>query len=180
MINRDFTHLTELIDNFFSLRDIKHKLNIINEEEITGWEVWLQIEFANLLSQTEHEWWRECTVAADQRKRPDRPFQRTDFLLRKKGWTADSYIGVEFKQNSSPASCVRNMAKDLEKLSKIRKSQIDLRSFWTVGITKTITNEELNELVDKYVSEQSYTLKDRERHVRVVEIKNTPFCYIII
>lgn len=180
MINRDFEHLNGLLAEFFSSQEIKQKLNIIDQYEISGWEVWLQIEFANLLSQTEHEWWREWTVDSDLRKKPDRPRQRTDFLLRKKGWTLDSYIGVEFKQNKNPASCIRNMFKDLEKLSKVKLSEIDMRSYWTVGITQSIDPDTLDQLVDKHISEKIYQTKTRSKHIHVAEIENTPYCYVII
>jgi len=59
MLNRDFDHLSTLLHLFFEREDICQKLNIIDQNNITGWEVWFQVEFANMLCSTDHEWWRE-------------------------------------------------------------------------------------------------------------------------
>ena len=67
MLNRDFDHLSTLAHHFFEREDIRQKLNIIDQYNISGWEVWMQIEFANLLASTGHEWWREQTLACDLR-----------------------------------------------------------------------------------------------------------------
>lgn len=84
MLNRDFDHLSTLAHHFFEREDVRQKLNIIDQYNISGWEVWMQIEFANLLASTGHEWWREQTLACDLRKNPQRLSVRADFLLRKK------------------------------------------------------------------------------------------------
>ncbi|MGP3590329.1 hypothetical protein [Vagococcus sp. WN89Y] len=180
MINRDFDHLSTLLQLFFSRQDIQQKLNIIDQFNISGWEIWMQIEFANLLAATDHEWWREQTLGCDQRKNPGRLSLRSDFLLRKKGWALDSYIALEVKQNSDPTSCVKNMIADLVKSAKIKRSQLDLRSFWTLGITRTIDAERLNTLIDRYLKEKYYQTKSREKHVLLQPIEQTPFCYIVI
>lgn len=180
MINRDFDHLSTLLHLFFTRQDIQQKLNIIDQYHISGWEIWMQIEFANLLASTDHEWWREISLECDKRMNPQRDSLRTDFLLRKKGWTVDSYIALEIKQNIDPTSCVRNMILDLEKSAKIRRSEIDLRSFWTLGITRTIDAERLDELIDNYLQDKYYQTKSREKHVLLTPIKNTPYCYIVI
>lgn len=180
MINRDFDPLCTLLHPFFIREDIRQKLNIIDQNNITGWEVWLQIEFSSLLVSTGHEWWREQTLNADLRKNPVRNSLRTDFLLRKKGWTLDSYIALEIKQNNDPTSCVRNMVLDLEKSARIKASEIDLRSFWTLGITRTIERERLEALIDRYLIDKYYQTKSRDRHVLLEPIEDTPFCYIVI
>ncbi|EFX28128.1 hypothetical protein EC5905_0134 [Escherichia coli 5905] len=46
MLNRDFDHLSTLLHLFFEREDICQKLNIIDQNNITGWEVWFQVEFA--------------------------------------------------------------------------------------------------------------------------------------
>nr|WP_318383116.1 hypothetical protein [uncultured Enterobacter sp.] len=180
MIDRDFDHLTTLSHLFFEREDIRQKLNIIDQYNISGWEIWMQIEFANLLVSTGHEWWREQTLGSDQRKNPGRPSMRTDFLLRKKGWTQESYIALEMKQNIDPTSCVKNMIADLIKTAKIKRSELDLRSFWTLGITRTIERDRLEYLIDKYLDEKYYQTKSRKKHVLLKEIDQTPFCYIVI
>lgn len=180
MLNRDFDHLSTLLHLFFEREDICQKLNIIDQNNITGWEVWLQVEFANMLCSTGHEWWREQILCCDKRRNPVRPTLRTDFLLRKKGWTQDSYIALEIKQNRDATSCVKNMIADLEKSAKIKRSELDLRSFWTLGITPMIDKERLDYLIDSYLDEKFYLTKSRKKHVLLKEINNTPYCYIVI
>ncbi|WP_318392766.1 hypothetical protein [Enterobacter sp.] len=140
----------------------------------------MQIEFSNLLVSTGHEWSRERTLNCDLRKRPERMTTRTDFLLRKKGWALDSYIALEMKQNSDPASCVRNMIADLVKTAKIKRSALDLRSFWAVGITPRIEKDRLDGLIDKHLQSKYYLTKDRQKHVLLQPIDNTPYCFIVI
>lgn len=68
MLNRDFDHLSTLLHLFFEREDICQKLNIIDQNNITGWEVWFRVEFANMLCSTDHEWWREQALSCDMRK----------------------------------------------------------------------------------------------------------------
>lgn len=182
MINRDFEHLSELLAMFFGRREIQDKLNIIAEREITGWEVWLQIEFSSMLSSTEHEWWREQKLEYDYRQNKERLHFRPDFLLRKKGWTTGYYLALEFKQNNSATACVKNMIADIKKVGQMRKSQENLRSVWAVGITRQsdITRERLNELTDRYLDEKYYLTKRVNKHIQLVPIENTPYCYITV
>jgi hypothetical protein len=180
VIDRDYDHLTTLLHLFFKREDIRQKLNIIDQHDISGWEIWMQIEFANLLVTTGHEWWREQTLGCDLRKKPVRNSLRTDFLLRKKGWALDTYIALEVKQNRDPTSCVKNMIQDLEKSARIKRSEIDLRSFWTLGITTLIDHERLDHLIDRYLKNKYYQTKSRDRHVLLQPIDNTPYCFIVI
>ncbi|CDG89380.1 hypothetical protein [Xenorhabdus bovienii] len=180
MINRDFEHLMELLDSFFSDKEICKKFHIIDEGNITGWETWLQVEFSYMLSKTDHEWWREYSFKYDNRKNKEGNYLKPDFLLRKKGWTTETYLAVEFKQNISPVSCVKNMISDLDKVSKIRKSEIELRSIWAVGVTKNVDHAKLNGLVDKYLNDKIYYAKDKSKHIQLKQIGKTPFHYIIM
>ncbi|EEX7029851.1 hypothetical protein DLF49_002113, partial [Escherichia coli O157] len=77
-------------------------------------------------------------------------------------------------------SCVKNMIADLEKSAKIKRSELDLRSFWTLGITPMIDRERLDSLIDCYLDEKFYLTKSRKKHVLLKEINNTPYCYIVI
>ncbi|WMT14893.1 hypothetical protein [Serratia fonticola] len=180
MLDRDFDHLATLLNLFFERQDIRDKLNIIDQYNISGWEIWMQIEFANLLTSTGHEWWREQILYCDLRKKPERRRVRPDFLLRKKGWTQESYIALEMKQNIDSTSCVKKMIADLVKTAKIKSSELELRSFWTLGITRIIERDHLEYLIDKYLDEKYYLTKSRRKHVLLKEINNTPFCYIVI
>ncbi|WP_409307198.1 hypothetical protein [Pectobacterium sp. B1J-3] len=180
MIDRDFHHLNGLLSDFFSQKNIQQKLHIIHEHEITGWEIWLQIEFTNMLINTEHVFYREQALEFDYRQNKEKYYFRPDFLLLKKGWTQEKYMAVEFKQNPNPTTCVRNMAGDLKKVGQIRKSELDLRSVWAVGITEVIDNDRLCSLAEDYLDDKYYQTKRFNRHIQSYPIGNTPYCYIIM
>ncbi|MDC9590148.1 hypothetical protein PSI23_12775 [Xenorhabdus sp. XENO-10] len=133
-----------------------------------------------MLSQTEHEWWREYAFKCDNRKIKDQNHLKPDFILRKKGWALDTYMAVEFKQNTNPTACVRNMVSDLDKISKIRKSEVKLRSIWAVGVTKGINSTKLDNLVEQYLDDDVYQTKSRSKHIQLKQIGETPFYYVII
>lgn len=180
MIDRDFQHLNGLLGNFFAQDHIQQKLHIIHDNEITGWEIWLQIEFANMLINTEHLYWREQPLEYDYRQNREKFYFRPDFLLRKKGWAQDRYMAVEFKQNPNPTTCIKNMASDLKKIGQIRKSELDLRSVWAVGITKVVEDEQLHKLANNYIDKKYYQTKNVNKHVQYYQIGETPYCYIIM
>lgn len=180
MIDRDFQHLNGLLGDFFAQDHIQQKLHIIHDYEITGWEIWLQIEFANMLINTEHLYWREQQLEYDYRQNREKLYFRPDFLLRKKGWAQDRYMAIEFKQNPNPTTCVKNMASDLKKIGQIRKSELDLRSVWAVGITKVVEDEQLHKLANNYIDKKYYQTKSFNKHVQYYPIGETPYCYIIM
>lgn len=142
--------MAELTEEFFRQRRVSRSLCIIAEQEITGWEVWFQIEFANFLSQhhSEPEWWREWPVEFDRRREKTRIFCRPDFIIRKKGWRKDMYAVLEVKQHPEAGVCFSNMMKDIEKIAKIRASSLDLRSFWVLGIHLRKPKAELFKMIE--------------------------------
>lgn len=149
-MRKDFEYLSGLVGDFFKQSRIGRSLNIIEENEITGWEVWFQIEFAHFLSQhdTSPEWLREHTLKFDRRMEKLRTSCRPDFIIRKKGWKIDSFVALEIKQHPNAKTCVNNMFKDIEKIFKVKDSELDTRSFWVLGVHKT-PKEDLS----KYISE---------------------------
>jgi len=146
----DFHYLAELAEDFFRQRRVARSLSIIEEQEITGWEVWFQIEFANFLSQhgSAPEWWREWPLEFDRRREKERTFCRPDFIIRKKGWRKESYAALEVKQHPEAAMCFSNMMKDIVKISKVKGSSLDLRTFWVLGIHRRKPKSELRDLVE--------------------------------
>lgn len=180
MIDRDFQHLNGLLNDFFSQKSIQKKLHIIHEHEITGWEIWLQIEFAHMLANTDHLYWREQMLEFDYRQNKEKYYFRPDFLLRKKGWAQERYMAIEFKQNPNPTSCIKNMASDLKKIAQMRKSELDLRSVWAVGITKVIETDQLHALAQNYLDQKYYQTKNVNKHIQANPIGKTPYCYMIM
>ncbi len=45
-MNADFLYLGSLVEEYFHQRRIGKALSIIENQRITGWEVWFQVEFA--------------------------------------------------------------------------------------------------------------------------------------
>ena len=161
----DFEFSKSLLENFFSQRKIQKSLDIIFENDITGWEIWLQIEFATFLTieyGDEIEWYREYEILTDGRKEKLRKKVSADFIFRRKNFKKNSYIVLEFKQNPSPRSCFSCMLKDVDKIEKVKVSDIDMRNFWVVGIhckdrmTKAEIKKYIRENCD-FVGDDIYT-----------------------
>lgn len=156
-MKNDFEYVFGLVHQFFHQARIGKSLSIIDEKGITGWETWFQVEFAYFLSQHEEqpEWWRECTLDYDRRSEKEKFQCRPDFIIRKKGWRLESYVALEVKQHPSPAMCYTNMMKDLEKISKVRVSSLDIRDYFVLGIHEKYKKGELRELIDTRFQENN-------------------------
>lgn len=148
-MSQDFDYVAELAEGFFRQRRVGRSLQLIEECKMTGWEAWFQVEFALFLSQHESqpEWWREWSVDYDHRMEKEGNFCRPDFIIRKKGWRKESYAALELKQHPDAGTCFSNMMKDVQKISKVKASSLDIRSFWVLGIHKRRTKGELRELI---------------------------------
>lgn len=135
----DFQYINELVFEFLSQKEIAKSLDLIDKQEISGWEIWFQVEFSKFLSghNSEPVWGRELSFEFDYRKERERGFFKPDFLIRKKGWRKESYTALEVKQHRNAATCIANMMKDLVKVSKIRASELDLRTYWALGLFQT-------------------------------------------
>jgi len=131
----DFEFTVSLLESFFTQNKIQKSLQIIWENQIYGWETWVQIEFATFLcSMNEIEWLRECSLLPDRRKDKEHTIIRPDFIFRRKGFSRERYILLEFKQNSwSTKQCLRGMFDDIKKISALRGSSA-IRLFLGVGI----------------------------------------------
>lgn len=133
----DFQFTASLLEGFFAQRKVQNSLVTIWDQDISGWEIWLQVEFATYLS-LEHsdslEWGRECQLLVDRRRNKERTKLAADFIFRRKRHALDRYIVLEFKQNASPKSCFANMMKDIEKIQLAKSSEMDMRGFWVVGV----------------------------------------------
>jgi hypothetical protein len=46
----DSAYILDILEQFFKDKEIKKKFQIIQNSNITGWEIWLQIEFAYFLN----------------------------------------------------------------------------------------------------------------------------------
>lgn len=131
---KDLEFLASLADDFFSQRSIRKTLSVINEEEISGWEKWLQVEFASFVHdhQDIKAWGRETPYSTDKRITKARERCAVDFILHQK--YKQSHLALELKQIDSIARCTQAMIKDIQKMLTIRQSEFDIRSVWCLGV----------------------------------------------
>ncbi len=171
----DFNYIFELVDEFFADDHIQNRFSIINDWDISGWEVWLQIEFSHFLAThlSNPEWHREIPIEYDRRKEKNKYFFKPDFIIRKKGWRIDTYSAIEIKQHPNAASCIRNMNKDVERISKMKTSQLNMRSLWLLGIFKANKEDALNDMVNEYITDNQST------YVTTNFIGDTGFAYVM-
>lgn len=136
-ISQDLEFLKALVEDFFRRARIRSTLAAIRAESITGWEKWLQIEFASFIRQHAEVkgWSRESSYQLDQRVAEARSKCAVDFIIHQK--RKHSHLAVEMKQIKSPSSCVNAMIKDIKKLHSIRRSEFDIRSVWCIGVHDT-------------------------------------------
>lgn len=178
-MKRDFEYMSGLIEGFFKQARIGGSLRIIKEQEITGWEVWLQIEFAYYLSKLESppEWWREYSVDFDRRMEKLRGFCRPDFIIRKRGWREDRYAALEMKQHPDAGHCYNNMMVDIIKMGKAKASSLDIRSLWVLGVHDRRSKPELREMVEKRFSDNGFDPPGD--HVLIKYIPRCDFAYTL-
>ncbi|KDM93561.1 hypothetical protein [Photobacterium galatheae] len=176
----EFDYITDMLKDFFEQKHIKDRLNVIDLMDITGWEVWFQIEFSYFLSihESEPEWHRELSFSVDARKEKIKHHVKPDFLIRKKGWALEKYAALEVKLHRSPVSCVSNVLSDFDKVRKIKRSEIDLRSYWGLGICKEHDVVYIEDIIQEKAHDRDYHIRPSRRVVSIID--NTPFSYFII
>lgn len=178
-MKQDFKFITELADQFFSRKHIRDRLKHIEYNEITGWEIWFQIEFSVFIDSHFEvaEWWREYPYSIDRRSARHRKNMIIDFVFRKKRAALDQYIALEIKQNQVMSSCIRGMVEDVCKVWLVRNSENDLRSMWCLGIHTSASKEETYMCIEKYADEFGVELPASVRLTN--EIKGTGLSYTI-
>ncbi len=131
---RDLEFLNTLAEEFFKQMHIRKTLMVIREENISGWEKWLQIEFSVFLRKYEEvkSWGRESPYTLDQRIAKAQQKCAVDFIIHQK--RKHSQLALELKQIDSPVSCIVAMLKDIKKMWSIRTSEFDIRSVWCLGV----------------------------------------------
>ncbi|CAH8242605.1 hypothetical protein ACP43V_14285 [Vibrio genomosp. F10 str. 9ZC157] len=179
MVNNDFQFINELATDFFSQQYIIERLSLIENNELTGWEIWLQVEFAMFL-ETQllvDEWVREFQYSMDRRISKNQKFMAIDFLIRKKHARLGQYIALEIKQNLSAASCIAGMMKDVCKISQVKGSEDDIRTMWSLGVHPFIPQVQLETLVNEYA--ESYDVELASGCISTNQIGNTKFAFTV-
>lgn len=175
----DFDYMHDLLEDFFKRPAIRSALRVIADEAITGWEIWFQVEFARFLAEhhSEPEWYRECAAEFDYRREKKRGFFKADFIIRKKHSTLDRWIVIEVKQHIKAGNCIANMVADLAKVGRMRKSELDMRSIWALGIFLTDDEKDITEMIRTKLASagQSY----HEERTTTKRIQRTSFSYAL-
>ncbi|KTT04814.1 hypothetical protein SB14R_04080 [Pseudomonas oryzihabitans] len=174
----DFDYISLLLSEFFARNSVIEGLQAIDDANVTGWEIWLQVEFARFLNThiSEPEWEREVSLKYD-RRRTNRSYLKPDFIIRKKHRAIDRYSALEFKQHPDALACIGNMLKDREKISKMRKSEIDLRSYWSLGVFRTSSQDEVpNKL---FAKAEAVGVELSSKNVLCQEIESTEFSFLL-
>ena len=150
MLKEDLEFLTTLAQEFFKQEDIVYKLNQFLDNQIKGWEIWLQVEFALFLFKHPNvsEIEREKRYELDKRMSKDKDICSIDFLIRQK--YKQSSIPLEIKQHENASNCIRYMLKDIEKYEKVRDSSTTTgRSLWCLGLHPTVEDDYLAKLINE-------------------------------
>lgn len=176
---RDAEYITALVDNFFKQEEIIKRFEMIEENRISGWEIWLQIEFSYFLCKhsSKPEWYREQSYEYDRRQEKIKLRLKPDFLIRKSGWTKDQYMALEFKQDYQALPCFKKMSTDMDKYIKIRQSNNDLRSVWAVGIFHSENIEYVEKTLTDYMESQKMEMAYQD--LVVYQIGETNYWVII-
>lgn len=174
-MQQDFNYISGLICEFLSDIHIINRFKVIQEKRISGWEIWLHIELAHFLSlhESRPEYHREIALAFDRRKEKKRAQLRPDFLIRKKGWRTESYAALEIKQHPNPNTCISSMYKDIQKLSKMKESAIQMRSFWCLGLFEARPEYNLIELAMTNLSDLNTS------QIAAAPIRDTGISYLL-
>lgn len=149
ILKDDLNFLKELANDFFQQTEIVTKLNQFVENQIKGWEIWLQVEFALFLFNHPNvsEIEREKRYELDKRISKDKNTCSVDFIIRQK--FKKSAIPLEIKQHENASNCIRNMLKDIEKYEKVKDSSATTgRSLWCLGVHPTVEKDYLKKIID--------------------------------
>ena len=176
----DFRYLSGLVKEFLAKKSLRAAFRVIGERSITGWEVWFQVEFARFLADhpDQPEWYRELRFEFDYRRERSRSYLKPDFVIRKKHAALDRYMALEIKQHAQAGNCVANMVADLSKVGRIRQSQIDLRSYWALGIFRADEDDDPFATIEAKLAE--YDLPFYQGLTAVDSIGATGFAYALL
>lgn len=183
MVNRvrngDFEFLSNLFDKFFSQKYIRNRLNLIEKRNITGWEIWLQVELAFFLDEHENvmEWMREISCSTDRRVEKLKAKGIIDFWVREKNKSTETMIAIELKQSQSAKSCITAMIKDLNKFYSLKPSEYDyIRTFWCIGVHLQVQEKTCLDYIN--ANKEGYEFDPN--HLLSKNIKGTNFSFTIL
>lgn len=187
----DFEYLLNLAQDFFKKKDIVSKLQIIGDEdnEISGWETWLQIEFYIYLASKRDlvkNVVREYQYDLDQRtkyvQQTRKIYCAIDIEIEKKNAKANErWIPLELKQAKIDRVCIKNMLSDCDKYNSIKRSEKIRGGFrypFFLGIFQSEKNgKEIDEKRIRYlISRYDYKIQS----IKVESIKKTSLSFLLL
>lgn len=175
--NQDFKFIASLADGFFRRPHVKRTLVSIDQSSMTGWEKWLQIEFATYLGSHESvkAWWRESKYELDQRVLASRNTCAVDFLIHEK-WK-QSHMALELKQIGSANGCVKSMLRDKKKIAAIKYAKFDIRSVWCLGVHRAADSSEVRRLHTYHADK--IKIPTNHAHFTTKHIGRTGYAYTV-
>ncbi|MCG6459295.1 hypothetical protein K6U44_02280 [Vibrio parahaemolyticus] len=179
-MNTDFQFTLALIQAFFKQPKIQQRLQLIAQRNITGWEIWFQVEFACFIDNHEDigQWYREWQYSVDRRRTKIRQYMAIDFVFRRKHTNRDKFIALEVKQNLNATQCIHNMFRDVDKVWQMKSSEDDLRSMWCLGIHQIAPENNLKSAIEKYSSQYGFELD--AGCIRHEEIEGTTWSFTLL
>lgn len=155
-LRKDLEFLTALSEEFFGQRSLRRTLSVIEGQEISGWEKWLQVEFAAFIHDHENvkAWSRETPYTTDQRIEKARQRCAVDFIVHQK--FKQSHLALELKQVNSVKRCAKAMIEDIKKMRAIRKSEFDIRSVWCLGVHTAASADDVRRELTYYSDELKF------------------------
>ena len=171
-INKDYEFLGRIFTEFFKQKHIINRLNEIDEHNVYGWEIWLQVELLLFFRKNAEqldiaEVYREEPCLMDRRKGTSIKCS-IDFIIRQK--RAHSFIPLEIKQCFYAPRCLNQMVRDIEKYSKIRVRDLPTdRAIWCLGVHQEPINQK----------EFDKKLEDYSPKISCQPIKNTNYMFTL-
>lgn len=175
-MKKDFEFIVDLVEEFTCQKYIIDKLNQFEVLELTGWEIWFQIEFALFLENHTNikKWEREKNYIRDRRKALLGGVVAIDFIIKKVNAKKAQYIAIELKQNNSMSKCVNNMICDINKIELLKPTELEqIRCLVNIGIHLVPKRKMMTDLLDES------DIKSMTKHICCRKINNTNFAYTI-
>jgi hypothetical protein len=175
----DFDFTWEVLTDFFNQKGIQRALDAIEDNGVTGWEKWWQIELALYLS--DHEdvagWNMEERFYTDLRRSVEKDSIAVDLSFRRKRCAKDAWIFLELKQDADGKRCIDNMLRDAKKVFGAHSRSHEgatVRSFFVAGIYLSESSESKKDVHD-YIADRLSELEMEESRAKTQFIAGTPY-----
>ena len=143
---------------FFDQPKVKKMLKYFHENEMMGWEKWLQFELLSYLDSSSKvkrkSVKKEVPLNSDGRKPGSRSSMRVDIEFRLANKQGSQKILLELKCSRIVASLHRNILSDIKKIKTLLPTdKLNLRSVWVLGICRnqpTLGNSDESDFQERF------------------------------